>query len=115
MTMQCPVVSAHDMQRLSRWTYRCEDHGVTVVFHAPGPLSSPPPRSRTTERGSTRRAVGSDGPVYVAKDGGRRYHVTPSCYTLGKCPAPVITVTSRSKAESDGRTPCGACVKKQAR
>lgn len=111
MTMRCPVMSMHDMKRLSKWTYSCALHGVTVVFHAPGPPSDPPPRSRSVERGSPRREVGPDGPVYVAKGS---YHAAPSCSTLGKCPVPVITVTSRTQATRDGLSPCGHCIKKVA-
>lgn len=112
-------MATHDMEQLSRWAYYCKEHGVTVVFHPSPPLECPP-RPQSDTRGSPLRSPGGgagqrpprNGPVYIAKGKGERYHAVASCYTLGRAsPAPDVAVVSRSKAERDGRTPCLACVK----
>lgn len=119
MTMRCPMMSAHDMVPLSGWRYYCEEHGVTVILHGEGPASASPSPSAPVVRGSgpgnmVRLARPSvNGPVYVAKGRGTRYHVVPTCYTLGRSsPAPVVVVVTLDKAERDGKTPCLHCVPK---
>ncbi|MGG7570346.1 hypothetical protein [Streptomyces sirii] len=89
----------HDIEQIGVQQYYCEEHGVRVVLHAPGPSLEVPPRRQ------------GDDPVYVITGRGTRYHGAESCYVLGRArPVPVVVVTSRAKAERDGKTACHACI-----
>ncbi|MGW1840360.1 hypothetical protein [Streptomyces sp. NPDC002067] len=34
----------HDLEQESDTVYRCDEHGVTLILHAPGPTPDLPPR-----------------------------------------------------------------------
>jgi hypothetical protein len=112
-------MATHHMQRLSRWAYYCEEHGVTVVVHSSSPPEFPP-RHQSDTRGSPLRSPGGGAgrrptpdPVYITSGKGERYHEVDSCHILGRSnTGPEVFVVSRSRAQRDGRTPCLACSKK---